>query len=158
MGQRRYLFLLICSCALSGCVRRVTVPLCPAIALKSYPPGVTVAPGEVVNAFLTQEATKEKLQLNVLSPVAVEISGRSRKVEHIEQKYPFVLCAFYDPGAVTDYADRYIKCMQSAPGWVQTVQSNKPEDLLLPRSNYANVCVQGADARSVAPPAGGVRP
>lgn len=122
------------------------MPLCAAVALKSYAPGAPPAPGTVVNAFLTQQATKEDVELNILSPVAVELSGRKWKVKRLEQKYPFFLCAFYDPAAPIDYAQIYTTCMQSTQNWAQIVQSSKPEDLLLPRTNYANVCVQGAVA------------
>lgn len=159
MRDSKVLFSLICCCMLCGCMKRVTMPLCPAVALKSYAPGASPAPGALVNEFLARQATQEGVKLNVLSPVAVELSGRKRKVERMEQKYPFFLCAFYDPGAPTDYAQIYTTCMQSAPDWVQIVQSRKPEDLLLPRTNYADVCVQGAAApRSTLPAGGGVHP
>jgi hypothetical protein len=155
MRESRVLFSLLCCCMLCGCVKRVTMPLCPAVALKSYAPGATPTPGTVVNEFLARQATQEDVKLNVLSPVAVELSGRKQKVERIEQRYPFFLCAFYDPGAPTDYAEIYTTCMQSVPDWVQIVQSRKPDDLLLPRTNYANVCVQGAPAPRSALSAGG---
>jgi hypothetical protein len=146
MHERKVLYSLLCCCMLCGCMRRVTMPLCAAVALKSYAPGVPPAPGTVVNAFLAQQATKGDVKLNVLSPVAVELAGRKRDVRRLEQNYRFFLCAFYDPRAPTDYAQIYTTCLKSAPMWTQIVQSSKPEDLLLPRTNYANVCVQGASA------------
>ena len=151
MLKRDVSLLLLYCCVFSGCVRRVTMPLCPAVALKSFAPGIPAAPGTVVNAFLTQQTTKDEINLNVLSPVAAEFSGKKRDVVHLEQRYPLLLCAFYDPGAPIDYAQVYTTCMQSVPVWTQILQSGKPEDLLLPKTKYADVCVTGVGTHAAQP-------
>jgi hypothetical protein len=155
MREIKVLFYLVCGCMLCGCVKRVTMPLCQAIALKSYAPGAPVAPGTVVNAFLAQQAGKEDIKLNVLSPVAVEVSGRKRKVVRLERNYPFLLCAFYGQADSTDYAKTYTTCMQSAPAWEQIIQSSKPDNLILPATNYAYSCIQNTIAPQAAPLTGG---
>jgi hypothetical protein len=120
------------------------MPLCAAVALKSYPPGVAVPPGTVVNKFLADQAESHRVKLSVLSPVAANLSGAKRHVDHLVRDYPFMLCAFYDPGQATEYKNIYTACMQSVPLWIDIVQGQmpeRPENLLLDRTNYGPVCV-----------------
>ena len=129
----------ICLC---GCARTVRMPLCQAVAQRSLAPGVNVPTDMVVNAYLKQEAELRGVKIDVLSPVAAELSGRKERVRHVEQNYPLLLCAFFDPGAPVDYANIYTTCVQSTPEWIQIIQSKQPDDLLLPRTKYASVCVK----------------
>jgi hypothetical protein len=142
MRLRAFAFLLFPVFLACGCVQRARVPLCEAVAQKSLAPGTVPPPGMVVNAYLAQAATVKHVKIEVLSPVAADISGPKWSVRRIEKSYPFLLCAFYDPGAPVEYAQIYTTCMQSTPEWIQIVRSQQPEDLLLPRTNYASVCVK----------------
>jgi hypothetical protein len=142
MTQRLLLSFFMPMCLLGGCSQRVRLPLCHAVAQKSLAPGVPVPADMVVNAYLKDEAAKREIQINVLSPVAAELSGRKGRVHRIEQNYPLLLCAFFDPSAPVEYSQIYTSCVQSTPDWIQIVQSQKPEDLLLPKTHYASVCVK----------------
>jgi hypothetical protein len=125
-----------------GCTQTIRMPLCHAVAQRSLAPGAPVPTDMVVNAYLKQEASNKGVEIDVLSPVAAEFSGRKGRVRRIQQNYPLLLCAFFDSGAPVEYSQIYSTCIQSAPGWIQIIQSQKPEDLLLPRTNYASVCVK----------------
>lgn len=124
-------------------MRRVVMPLCPAVALKSYPPGTSPPAGTVVNKFLTDRATARKVQIDVLSPVAAELSGHRTRVDRIVKDYPLLVCAFFDPDNPTDYKELYTTCMSSVITWAMIVQEQPPEkreNLLLDRTNYGRVC------------------
>jgi hypothetical protein len=125
---------------LCSCAKRVRVALCPAVAVLSYPSGAS-SQVTVANRYLLERAAKEKVSVNVLSPVAADLIGRKTHLQRLETDYGFLVCAFMDPGRPNDYQNIYTTCMQNAGVWTAEVRSRTPENLLLPRTHYADVCV-----------------
>lgn len=118
------------SLATAGCATTTKLPLCPAIAEKSYGAG---GGGKTVNYFTKQAADSRKIEIVELSAFVAEMKGSANDVDWLSQRYPHFMCAFLPRLEVNDQ-QVYTTCMRRASEWIKSVQSAQPETLFLPSS------------------------
>ena len=123
--------------ALAGCAT-ARLPLCPAIAEKSY---ASNGRGQLVNSFAARRADDHGIKINVLSPFAADFSGDVVSMRWFQRNYRLILCAF-DPRQETHVATLYTSCMVHAPSWIAITQSSAPENLMLASTLYDDTCTE----------------
>lgn len=116
----------------------VRVPLCPKLAAVSYTPA---QPDAIVNKFMAEQAQLRKITIKPLSPFVAEVSGKKSQIKWFVNNYQFMACAFDREQVIADETT-YTTCTQYAPSWIDIVQSEKPEDLMLEGTHFVGVCVR----------------
>lgn len=125
--------------ALLAACATVRVPLCPAIAEKSYP---DIRLGEPVNRYLALNALDRNVRITVLAPVAAELSGGVSDIRWITRNYPWMLCAF-DSNHVTDDQATFGSCMSHASRWMEIVNGQSTwAVLMVGQTLYAENCMK----------------
>ncbi len=136
MNRTRRIFAIVLAGTLSACAT-IRVPLCPAIAEKSYPdPQI----GEVVNRYMAERARSKNIAISPLSPFAAEIGGSVFAVEWFDRNYPWMLCGFESRQMLYD-RETFLSCMHHASEWMKIVRSNQLESLMLRETKYVENCV-----------------
>lgn len=139
---RRWQWSVCCALFLWGCAS-ARLPLCEDLARTTYDSSVE---GNEVSKYTRKVAEHRHLDLTVLSPFVMIVTGEQWKVERFQAEYPFMVCGFA-PEHVTIPHDTYLRCMDHVAQWITIVQSDKPEDLMLQGTEYEPVCASGAPAR-----------
>lgn len=135
----RALVSLLGAIALGSCGAAKRFPLCPELAMKSYP---VPAPAEAtVNKHIVERAAERRVQIHVLSPFAAELAGHRKQISWFDKHYRFMVCGF-DPANVIPDEATYLTCMGNADRWVEIVRSEEAENLMLKDTHYVAVCVR----------------
>jgi hypothetical protein len=131
---------------LGGCAT-VKVPLCPAIAWRSYPDGST---SSNVNYFVQVQAKERNVEVNQISAFTARLSGSSTDIKWFDENYREMLCSFdHRLGPQVPLPDDiYLGCMTHADTWKEIVRSASPERLATDNSQFMSYC---------APPSGSKR-
>jgi hypothetical protein len=128
-----------CTLLLCGCAS-VRLPLCEDLAHTTYS---TPAEANEVSRYAREVAARWNLELTVLSPFAMQVTGEDWKLRRFQAEYAFMVCAF-SPKRVTVPHDTYLRCMDHVAQWMTIVQSGNPENLMLQATEYEPVCASGA--------------
>jgi hypothetical protein len=127
-----------CAASFCGCAS-VRLPLCQDLARTTYNKPVE---GNEVSRYTRDVAERWRLDLTLLSPFAMRVTGDVWNVNRFQAEYPFLVCGF-DPVHVLIPHDTYLRCMQHAPDWIVIVQSDKPENLMVTQTLYEATCASG---------------
>jgi hypothetical protein len=98
-------------------------------------------PSSSVNHYLGQEAKRRGIEVAQLSPFVAEFQGPMWQLPEFERSYPFLLCAF-DPLQEPDPRAAYMTCVAHAPAWIDRVQSETPQYLMVQEDLYLERCVR----------------
>lgn len=118
-----------------GCAT-ARLPLCPAIAARSYPPN---AEASDVNWYTKQQAQRLRISISPVSAFAADFRGKVGSVRWLQRNYRFMLCAF-DPRQELNDRSQYLSCMSHAKVWIDRTQSEKPEHLMLEEVMFHENC------------------
>ncbi len=130
-----FIGLLLTSCA------TIRVPLCGDLA-RTLPSGDGSHSHQDVSDYTVEAAKKMGVNLTVLSPFVMTVHGFTPYVNKFQSDYPFLVCGF-DPSRVVVPYETYLRCMDHVNDWVRIVGSEKPEDLMLPGTEYEATCASG---------------
>ncbi|KIO50269.1 hypothetical protein [Nitrosospira sp. NpAV] len=136
MNKTSRISAIILASAVSACAT-IRVPLCPAIAEKSYP---SEQVGEVVNRYMAERAASKNVAISPLSSFAAEISGSIFAIEWFDRNYPWMMCAFESRHMLLD-RQTFMSCMHHASEWMRVVKSDQPEHLMNRETKYEENCV-----------------
>jgi hypothetical protein len=121
-----------------GCTS-VRLPLCVDLARTTYDSQTS---GSEVTSYMRDVATTWHLEMTILSPFAMLVSGNIVAVGRFRKEYGMMVCGF-DPQKVTVPHDTYLRCMDHVQTWIQIVQSSEPENLFIQQTEYEPVCASG---------------
>lgn len=133
----RALVPLAVSLLLSGCADTVRLPLCPKIAERSFD---EVQRGAVVNRYILQAVKARDIEIVELSKFAASFRGSGTALDWLQDNYVQLLCAF-DPDHEENVRATYISCTQHARRWVEIIQSDAQEDLMIVQTLFRTNCV-----------------
>lgn len=123
---------------LSACAT-TKLPLCPAIAGKSY---ANPTEDKALGMLLEQEIKKREIAVSQLSWFAAEFSGKSSDISWLSRNYPEIICSF-DPKIKKIYIrETYTSCMAHANQWITAIQAGRPESLMLQETRFFEICAQ----------------
>lgn len=115
----------------------MTFPTCPSIAMGSYPPEVSSGS---VNYFAVEFAKKHKLNIDLLSPIAIRVHGSASALGVFKQSYPLMICAFRTDTQSLP-RETYLSCLSHSREWTSAVQSPHPQNLLLSEYKFKENCL-----------------
>ncbi|MDY1010351.1 hypothetical protein [Sphingomonas sp. CFBP9019] len=121
---------------ISGCMTSARLPLCPAIAHKSYAASEVVTD---INRFAVSVAKRKDISIIQMSPFIMQVSGLRDNVKWYVESYPNMLCSFhYDQ--VKDAKRTFLSCMSNAPKWIHYVQTRRGAELMTDETLYQSNC------------------
>jgi len=115
------------------------VPLCGDLARTTYE---TPTDGSEVSRYMRAVAADWNLNLIVISPFAMEVSGDIFAEKRFLKEYPLMVCGF-DPKRVAVPHDTYLRCMDHVTTWIEIIQSQHPDNLFIEETEYEPVCASG---------------
>jgi hypothetical protein len=116
----------------------IIVPLCPAIAEKSYPEAQIK--GKLINFFADEEAMKLGIIISPLSEFFANIHGRTHRVRYFYSRYKYMLCSF-NPRVEAEAQATFLSCMGHADSWIEIARSSHPDNLMLNGTLFVPNCV-----------------
>ena len=112
------------------------LPLCPGIALISYDPP---RKNHFINRYVEERSKMLGIRHVILSPFVAKFIGMPWSIRIFSEEYPNLLCAF-EPQVESNDRETYLSCMSNVPKWISSVQSNKPESLMLEELYFKENC------------------
>lgn len=141
--DRGAILLLMAVGALGGCAT-ARLPLCPDIAVNSYPGNQEQHSS--INWFALNRARENGLSISYLSHFVAEFRGGQQEIDDFRENYKWMLCAF-DPARELRVESQYTTCMRHAERWIDAVEEREDGGLMADAMLFRTTCASRGSER-----------
>lgn len=113
----------------------IKLPLCPKLSTTKP------SPKSGISKTLYDICNEKNIKVTVLSSTVAEFKGSKIKLRWLVANYCIILCDFNQQTVSNDKA-YYEGCMANAAKWIEIVQGDRLDTLMLNSTNYCTNCCE----------------